>query len=488
MRIIKSIWLSIFLLSVAEFSYAQFGGNNLAEYQYGQLPNDTSLMSTIYNRLVASYKYKYFKAGATLELFQTPRAGSSYVNLSQFSLQYKHKPFEVVIGNFYETIGRGLLLRSFEIPGAILEDLSYRSRHYFNRDVFGVNAKFHYKNFNTKVLYGSPLNYVFPPTQDLKLRRSDTIAAIYSEYSLKKQTLGVSAMKHSNSGNDKYFFMATASGNISHFLSYYTEIAKNVSDFAIGNFSSQASYAIYGGLNIAIDNFGISAEYKDYNNFLIGSGINEPPALVKEHSYRVLNRSTHVLQPVNETGYQVELFYTFPNLSKLTFNNTRAINRFGNKFVFLEYFLEYDFTLIDKHSIKVFTDYAEDPFKLENMRVSAGMSTDWKVFNTSSIKTDYEFQTFKRLGKSFQNHVVVLGYGFKSKIISNIVAEYSNDSFIVTEGSKIWIGANVKYQVNKSNSLQIFAGERRGGPACNAGVCYEVLDFKGIEVRLTSRF
>jgi hypothetical protein len=282
--------------------------------------------------------------------------------------------------------------------------------------------------------------------------------------------------------------MATASGNISHFLSYYTEIAKNVSDFAIGNFSSQASYAIYGGLNIAIDNFGISAEYKDYNNFLIGSGINEPPALVKEHSYRVLNRSTHVLQPVNETGYQVELFYTFPNLSKLTFNNTRAINRFGNKFVFLEYFLEYDFTLIDKHSIKVFTDYAEDPFKLENMRVSAGMSTDWKVFNTSSIKTDYEFQTFKRLGKSFQNHVVVLGYGFKSKIISNIVAEYSNDSFIVTEGSKIWIGANVKYQVNKSNSLQIFAGERRGGPACNAGVCYEVLDFKGIEVRLTSRF
>lgn len=482
------VWLIIFLSGLTGIAHAQFSGNNLAEYQYGQLPNHSSSMSTIYNRLVANYVYKTFRASATLELFQTPVAGSSYASLSQFSLQYKHKPFEVKIGNFYETIGRGLLLRSFEIPGAILEDLSYRSRHYFNRDIFGISARFQHKNFNTKVLYGSPLNYVFPPTQDSELRRADTIAAVYTEYSLSKQTLGVSAMKHSNSGNDKVYFMATASGNISHFLSYYTEIAKNVSDFTIGDFSSQSSYAVYGGLNITTVNFGISAEYKNYNNFLIGSGINEPPALVKEHSYKVLNRNTHVLQPVNETGYQVELFYTFPNLSILTFNNTRAINNFGKKFVFQEYFLEYDFSLSERNSIKVFFDYAEDPFKLEEQRISAGVNTDWKVFKTSSIKTDYEFQTFKRLGESFQNHVFVLGYGYKSKIIGTIVTEYSNDSFIVTKGSKIWIGANVKYQLNKSNSLQIFAGERRGGPACNAGVCYEVLDFKGTEIRLTSRF
>jgi hypothetical protein len=487
-KYLRYIWLIIFLSSLTGIANAQFGGNNLAEYQYGKLPNDSSSMSTIYNRLVANYAYKSFKTSATFELFQSPVAGSSYVNLSQFSLQYKLKPFEVKIGNFYETIGRGLLLRSFEIPGAILEDMSYRSRHYFNRDILGISARFQHKNFNTKVLYGSPLNYVFPPTQDSELRRADTIAALYAEYSLSQQTLGVSAMKHSNSGNDRVYLMATASGNISRFLSYYTEIAKNVSDFNIGDFTSQSSYAAYGGLNIAIDNFGISAEYKNYNNFLIGSGINEPPALVKEHSYRVLNRSTHVLQPLNEVGYQFELFYTFPNLSKLTINTTRAINNFEKKFVFREYFLEYDFSLSEMNTARVFFDYADDPFKLEEQRISAGVNTDWQVSETSTIKTDYEFQTFKRLGENFQNHVFVLGYSYKSKIIGNIVTEYSNDSFIVTNGSKIWIGANVKYQVNKSNSLQVFAGERRGGPACNAGVCYEVLDFKGVEIRLTSRF
>lgn len=486
--IYKSVGIIIFLLCHANFLYAQFSGNNIAEYQYGRLPSDSTSISTLYDRLVANYNYKYVKVSATLEQFNTPLAGSNYVNLSQFSLQYKQKPFELKVGNFYETIGRGLLLRSFEIPGAILEDLSYRSRHYFNRDILGVSAKYNYKNFNTKLLYGSPLNYVFPPTNKFKNRRPDTFAAIYSEYSLKKQTVGVSAMKHSNNGNDNVYVMGTVSGNISHTLSYYTELAKNISDFSFGDFSTQSSYAYYSGLNFTKNNFGISAEYKNYKNFLIGSGINEPPALVKEHSYKVLNRSTHVLQPLNETGYQAELFYSFQNLSTLTFNNTLAINNFGRKFVFQEFFLQYDFSVSEKHDIKIFTDYAEDPFKLEEQRVSAGISTDWKVFKNSSVKTDYEFQTFKRLDERYQNHVFVLGYAFKSKFICNITSEYSDDSFIVTEGSKIWLGANLKYQVNNHHSLQIFAGERRGGPACNAGVCYEVLDFTGIEMRLTSRF
>ena len=487
-RISKSACIFIFLLCNVNLAHAQFSGNNIAEYQHGRLPGDSTSKSTFYDRLVTNYNYKFLKASATLEQFYTPLTGSSYIRLSQFSLQYKLKPFDIKIGNFYETIGRGILLRSFEIPGAILEDLSYRSRHYFNRDVLGISARFQHKNFQTKILYGSPLNYVFPPTQEINDRRADTIAAIYSEYSYKKQTFGVSAMKHSNSGTDKYFLMSTLSGNISHIFSYYTEIAKNVSDFVLTDFSNQASYAIYGGLNLTINNFGISAEYKNYKNILIGSGINEPPALIKEHTYKVLNRSTHVLQPINETGYQVEIFYTFSDLSILTINNSLAINNFGQKSIFQEYFLGYDFSISDKHDIKIFTDYAEDPFKLEEHRVSAGISADWKVFKTSSIKTDYEFQTFKRLGENYQNHVFVLGYAYKSKIIGNIITEYSNDSFIITEGSKIWVGANIKYQVNKSNNIQIFAGERRGGPACNAGVCYEVLDFKGIELRITSRF
>ena len=43
-------------------------------------------------------------------------------------------------------------------------------------------------------------------------------------------------------------------------------------------------------------------------------------------------------------------------------------------------------------------------------------------------------------------------------------------------------------QISGHHDLTLFAGERRGGRACTAGTCYEVLPFEGVELRLTSRF
>ena len=413
----------VFLLSVTGLQKvsAQFSGSNLAEFQYGQLPNDTASQATFYDRLVAAYSLNNLKLSATVEQFYTPLPGSKYINLSQLSLQYRYKNLELNAGNYYETLGRGLLLRSFEIPGAILEDLSYRSRHYFHRDMLGASATYSYKNFNTKLIYGKPLNYVFPPSQGFQSRRSDNIAAIYTGYNFKQQTVGLAAMKHWNTSADNNFLMVTASGNIMGDFSYYAELAKNVSHFSPTDFSKQAAYAFYSGINYSKNSFGLSLEYKSYNNFLIGSGINEPPALIKEHTYKLLNRSTHVLQPSNETGYQLEMFYTFDDFSKLTANHTLAVNDFGRKTTFQEYFLEYSFSVSDNADMKFFADYAQDEFKLEENRFTTGVNTDFKVSKQSSFKFDYEFQTFRRLGQSTQNHALGLGYAFKSKIIFGLV-------------------------------------------------------------------
>ena len=40
----------------------------------------------------------------------------------------------------------------------------------------------------------------------------------------------------------------------------------------------------------------------------------------------------------------------------------------------------------------------------------------------------------------------------------------------------------------RATSSMFFAGQRRSGLACTAGICYEVLGFKGVEVRLLNRF
>lgn len=484
----RSLIITAIILVYADLLYSQISGNNLLEYQYGKIPGDSSAISTLYDRANIDYSYKTLRAGITLEQFYTGFKERNYIKPTQYFLQYTTDLLEIKAGSVYETMGRGLLLRSFEIPGAILEDLSYRSRHYFHRDILGLSTRFRHKNFSAKILYGEPLNNVYPPSQPESTRRTDIITAAYSEYTFGKQTAGASVLHLKNESGATYYGMTTLSGVITESLSYYTEFAKNLSDYSLSDFSDQASYAIYTGINLTFNNIGISAEYKNYKNFLLGAGINEPPALVKEHSYKVLNRSTHVLQPTNESGYQVEFFYMFADQSTLTLNNTIAVNDLNEKFVFQEYFTGYDFTISENIDIKLFADFAQDPFKLEMNRISTGAYFDIKTRNKNSVKADFEFQTFSRSGEKVQNLIFLLGYNYRSKLLVNVISEISNDPFLTEESIKTWLGTNLKYQINNKHNLLLFAGQRRGGPACNAGVCYEVLDFTGIEIRFSSRF
>jgi hypothetical protein len=490
MQLIKKNPIFYLFFLITYTAIGQFSGNNLFEYQYGQIPNDISNFSSAYNRTLMNYNYNNFKAGITLENYYTPYTERNYTKITQGSLQYTSKWLNVRLGSYQETIGRGILLRSFEIPGAILEDISYRSRNYFQRDIFGTNATLKLKNSTTKFIYGKPLNNVFPPTQDQSLRRTDEILAIYSDYNFNNQTVGASVMNVKNTSGNQLFGMATISGELSPTVSYYFEGSKEIDDNNFSDFSSASTHAYYGNVNLNFENISISLEGKDYNNFVIGSGINEPPALIKEHTYKTLNRSTHVAQPINESGYQIEAFYTLENSSVITFNHAVAINDLGTKkFTFREYFTEYSFPIKNKHDAKIFVDYAIDPLKEEKDRISLGAYFDWKNSEKSSLKTEFEFQTFDRNGISTQNYVIILGYSWQSKWIFNVVNELSNDPFLLTsKPNRFWIGSNLKYQINNKNNIVLFGGQRRGGPACNAGICYEVLDFEGVEIRWNYRF
>ena len=485
----KSIQLSILIFCFASSLFAQFSGSNLGEFQYGRLPNDSTSVATVYDRIVTSYSFGSFKTRVVFEGFETGIPESDYLALSQFSIRFKKRPFELEIGNFYETIGRGVLLRSFEVPGAILEDHSFRSRHYFHRDMLGVNARYRQSKIDMKFIYGKPLNYVFPPTIEKESRRPDEIAAFYIDYNLGKQTLGAAMMTHVNGIHRDNYSMINTNGSLFGKLSYYTEIAKNISDHELDDFSRNTSYGIYSNLNFFTNRLGISFEYKNYNRFVIGAGINEPPAGIKEHTYSVLNRSTHVLQPDNETGYQFELFYNFLNNSILTLNTSLAQNKQANtEFIFEEYFAEYDFIMFDSIDMKCFVDFAEDLFKLEQQRVSIGFNAIWAMLTNSSAEIGYQNQRFDRLNQRVQNHVLALDFHYAPKWSTNILYEYSNDPFLTERTSARWLGVGLRHKLNRKNSLQVFAGNRRGGPACQAGVCYEVLDFSGVEIRFTSRF
>lgn len=475
--------LSLFLTSNTK---AQFSGQNIAEFQYGQIPDDTAKFASIYDRLVLDYDYKAFKVGVTVEQFWTPYEDRNYIRPNQLRLQYKTDKWDIKLGNFYETLGRGTMMRTYQVPGAVLEDVAYRSRNYFHRDFLGAFVKYQGKQWSVKALAGQPLNNVFPPISDYEQRRPDSLAVIGGDYQIKSHKIEYNTMYLNNELEEKWLSMVNLSGNIIPTISYYTELTF---DHEGALFNDDEVYGFYFNLNFDLGKLAITTELKDYKNMVIGEAVNEPPALIKQHTYRTLNRSTHVPIPTYETGWQVEALYYFENGDILTFNHARALNDFGVQFKFYEFFLEYQKYIGDKLDVKVFADYANDDVKGEENRIAFGFDADYLLKKRRSLNLEFEYQTFDRFEESFNNMLVNFTFNQGSKVSASLLTEYSNDNVVIEEGEdfKVWLGANFKYKPSFKNTFLLFAGTRRGGPACTSGVCYEILDFEGVELRYTRR-
>ena len=89
-------------------------------------------------------------------------------------------------------------------------------------------------------------------------------------------------MRHSALGKYTLYSSSYIQGSLPYHFSYYGEYARNLSDGTqYTDLSNPASYGTYLSLNHSLGGYGASLEYKSYRNLLIGSGISDPPTLVR---------------------------------------------------------------------------------------------------------------------------------------------------------------------------------------------------------------
>ena len=62
------------------------------------------------------------------------------------------------------------------------------------------------------------------------------------------------------------------------------------------------------------------------------------------------------------------------------------------------------------------------------------------------------------------------------------------ETFEIETGNRTFYSLNLNARFGTHFDAIIFAGERRGGTACTSGTCYQVLPFKGVEMRLNTYF
>ena len=479
---------------------SQLTGNTVSEFQGGNIPDSEQQdLTTLYNRTNLKYKYKKLTLGLRYEMFLNPDKGKEYYDLSGYNLRYKDQGLEIKLGHFNETLGNGILLRSYEIPGSIFEDQAYRIRYGFYRDLRGALVSYNHKYFRLKVLKASSLVNVLPPTLEDKDRRTDLTDAIELESRILNQRIGVIFMRNTHFDNIEDYSSFFLAGNFLSRVAYRFELAKGLDQSPFGDFGDGSSYGIYGNLNYSQKGFGVSIEYKNYKNIFIGSGISDPPTLIKEQSYRVLNRSIHVPDLTDESGIQTEMFFNLRNDNTLVINYAGTKNELYRDFFFHEFFVEYQHALNKSGQLRFFLDYSKDPFRLEDNRYSGGIYFEGNGFKETGMSIQTEYQYFQRssfLSEKVSTMVLIYSLYKSGEWALNLNYENSSDPIQtdlsstadIERGRKHWFGIDATKEINRKNKLSLFAGTRRGGPACTSGICYEVLDFEGVEIRLTTKF
>ncbi|MDA3821386.1 MAG: DUF6029 family protein [Bacteroidales bacterium] len=343
-----------------------------------------------------------------------------------------------------------------------------------------------------KAVRGRTLANALPSLSESN-RRPDLTEGVETGINFFGQTAGLVLMRNANALLKDSFYSLLLSGNVANFLSYNFEFAHSLNSLEpVFAFSDDIRYGIYGSVNYSYKSFGISLEYKDYQDMLIGAGISDPPTLVKEHKYKVLNRSIHVPQYYDENGWQVEAYYSFQNGTRLLFNHALAINEIVSSYTFREYFTELIFSAAQVHNFTFFADYSEEPLKIEDHRYAGGLVWEYAFGKNHSSLFEVEYQRVERNISSsinFDNIVLIAAYSNSPKTTISFTWEILNDPNLIDEGDfRSWYGVDVSHKLTNRNTISLFAGQRRGGPSCASGVCYEVLDFQGVEFRLKLNF
>lgn len=504
MKKVLGLILTVFFTASfgAKNLYAQVYGSNTFEFQYGNLPFESEGdLTTSYNQLNLFYDSNKLSFYGKLEHFLTPHEERNYSEITQKRVQYTDDNFRIRVGNFYETIGRGLLLRSYDIPGSVYEESFARTRYAFFRDLEGIAIDGYNDWLEVKALRAKPLfNILAPNFEPDSLRRPDLVEAIEANIFINEYvSLGGAFMRsHANFSSDfeeygSFIFELRPKDNIQFFGEYAFQ-----SDASLTSFNKEDSYALYTGVNFYLDSFGGSLEYKNYNQFRLGQGFNDPPSLIKEHTYSVLNRSTHVLETSDETGFQAEVYYNFDDGHSITANLTTAKNDLFKEFNYREYFIEGYYEVDDYLSLKSFFDYANDDLKGEENRISLGFIADKSFDYIWGLVVDLQYQTFDRPFDTdpSSNFYSSLTFSYNPDLSLGLLFEASTDPQLtdipitnaVESETRTWLGGNASYKFNSSNRIDLFAGKRRGGPACTSGICYEILDFEGVELRFSTRF
>jgi hypothetical protein len=511
-------------LLVAAPATAQITGSNLLQARVGVDPYDPRLdvpdnRYTLFDQFHLDYDHASLQLGFRFEHYDASEDGSlGYSEFVQRYAVWRDRGLSVRVGNFHALLGRGLLLRAFELPGVVREE-QFRQYGYL-RDMDGASVEFRHGTFEAVVLSGKPRRADEPPETERSGLASGAQASmrVVPGLELGAEYLRFDAQNGGPTTEVPGGFAQIAfepwlakMGLESVTLGAYVEYAEATGLDPATSIATGVDPDEGRGTYVATDlsipliaphlHAGASWEYKDYRNLLLPGGINEPPTLVREHSYALLNRSTHVLEPAQEEGTQFETRFDWRRSVDLTLNWSRAENADTRRF--REFFAE-----LAAHrgalGLSLFYDESEDGSTIPPVfdRRTLGTHALLPFHPEHSVELEAErMEGTRDLSTGdidFTDEYASLTYAWASHL--SLTAAYTRTDDPGDPGAgepdpttgvyprHDFASLGLSVRVSSQHEVLAFWGQRRGGIACTAGTCYLVPAFDGVSVQLSSRF
>lgn len=500
------MWLLVSVLP--EPVKAQVSGSNLLEAQIGNYPHRRpSNRQDLYDQLNLEYGFSSGRLGLRFETDRNSQQKNDYEGLSQRYVDWTDDRYRVRVGNFYTILGRGLIHRSFELTGVVLDELGIRSRFGPSRDVDGVLAEADAGPVGVLLFSGSPSSgeTSLAPAHDMPRHSGQLSGAQLSATVYRQAKLGAAYLRTTAGFGQQELGSGFVDvdplgvlGVQGVALPIYVEYAR--ADGSVGDWwrfktADRVPHALYCGANLLSGSLGLSVEWKDYAQFRLGT--NDPPSLVREHSATLLNRSTHVLDADREEGYQIEGSYAASEWASFLVNVSRADGAMASRF---------EERYVEIHSAPkagqrwestLFYDQGKDETFAISDRRTYGLNTTVRFIERWSSAVDVQRQAASyRIGASsqpFENLFMSFKVARAEIGSAAVVWERTSDPLDPSRfdpGNKHlhFVAGVFNATLTPRHDATLFVGRRRGGRACTAGTCYEVQPFVGAELRLTSRF
>jgi hypothetical protein len=470
--------LNLFILSIfissslvqAQGTDIQYKASNRLLYRLA----DKNKEESFDNWLDVDYTLDNFLTGLRVELHQPSNPTNSVESISQRYFQFHKDWLKIRVGNFYKRLGKGLIFQAFEMQNIALDRI--QQSFVVDRNVDGLLMEISSDLLDINLLSGKPLW-----TKSDIVRGGELQCHPY-DWAL----LGGSYLRINSNDNQGQFKTELASGQVGLSLSnieVYVEYAKKrvPSDKFLKN-----GKALYLSSNIYGSNFGLSFEYKDYRDF--AQPLNNPPTLVKQHFLTLLNRHTHTIFADDEIGFQIETVFTPWTSTSFIANLSRSGNHDGDElYKFQEIYSEVKQEIVEKFAARFVYDQSFDRLVGDKDRKTSALELDYFIDKHNSLLLDIQVQRIEKStgNLKYNNQLFLLAYSRSPFLTIGFQYEHTTDN---SSDRKEWLAGTLNIKLGQSHDLFVTYGQRRAGLVCSGGYCQLVPEFKGLELRLNSRF